>query len=962
MSDAGDVFEPEWSAQLPTDATSLDDAAVIYAELGFRVLPVWGVRKGRDGSMRCLCGQAECKKGKHPIGGNWHKLATSDVDKVRAARAGKPLSNVGLAMGGPDRLVALDIDGPAGRASLEALEATHGPLPRTLASRSGREDGGEHRLFRLPEALDMARLRNRAKVNGLEGLDTRIDGGQIVVAPSVHESGARYAWTERAPIADIPTWLFEAIATPLATVHALPTKRPPSAPRSSPGTVSGIASNARKYVDVALERAASEIAQAGSGNRNDKLFAKACTIFEYYLGEGFDQSEAWARLAQAGLACGLPESEVTVTLGKAKRRATTPRRAPALPDRVDDYKPDGDEPAVEPADLPDEDEDPDPAWDVDLEHDAKGHLRHSLGNLVTILGRHPEWRDVVVWDSFQQTIVKTRRPPMRPGDVPTKYELGEWVDADTLRTIAWISRTYGIEPNARAVEDALVVVAERRAVHPVRDYLDALTWDGTARLDSFLSRYFSTADTEYTRGVGSRWMISAVARVYEPGCDVDCVLVLEGVKSRRQEGQGAGKSKGLRDLVPERPWFADTPLVIGDKDSYQNLRGKWIYEMGELSGLKGRDVDRTKNFLSASVDNLRPSFGKRNRDFVRHLVFAATTNDSQYLVDRTGNRRFWPVRVLGDVDRDAIKADRDQLWAEARDRYRKGEAWHADTPEFRALAVAEQAERTPDSPWLGAVERWLRNPVVTIYDSTDGRPVTTIADLSPTGSGVSTTEVLQSAINMRLTDIGRQHETEIGTLLSELGLEAYRPHGGGRQRRYRWPEDDTPAPSNGGEGGWTGVGREKSIKDHTDTTPVQPVLPICSPTQEGNISEITLQTPREVANPLAGLDSPMFLGGGSDGPEPSSPSPEVIEAPRATSADRRALDAILARARVKAEPSNAPRAPVEPPRAPTPAPAPRSAVLAPVPAARRALGRLPLDEEDDSFAGWLESQGIGGEG
>jgi hypothetical protein len=448
-------------------------------------------------------------------------------------------------------------------------------------------------------------------------------------------------------------------------------------------------------------------------------------------------------------------------------------------------------------------------------------------------------------------------------------------------------------------------------------------------------------------------MISAVARVYEPGCDVDCVLVLEGVKNRRHEGQGVGKSKGLRDLVPERPWFADTPLVIGDKDSYQNLRGKWIYEMGELSGLKGRDVDRTKNFLSASVDNLRPSFGKRNRDFVRHLVFAATTNDSQYLVDRTGNRRFWPVRVLGNVDRDAIKLDRDQLWAEARDRYRKGEAWHADTPEFRALAIAEQAERTPDSPWLGAVERWLENPVVSIYDSGDRQRVTTFADLSPNGVGVSTTEVLQSAIGMRLTDITHRQECEMGALLVELGLEAFRPRvGGTRQRRYRRPEDVEGGPEGGG-GDWTTTGPEKHLKNHGVSDVVQLVQYICSPTQEEKKSEVTIQTPTNLANQLDQLDHPGNPGVRVDPLDQPDPSPEVVEAPRATSADRRALDAILARKRSSA--------PAEPPRAPTPAPAPRSAVLAPVPAARRALGRLPLDEADDSFAGWLEREGIGGD-
>lgn len=913
MTDAGDAFEPSWADQLPTDETKLDDAAVAYAELGFSVLPVWGVRRRKDGVLVCLCGKAECKVGKHPIGDRWHKTASSDVDVVRSARAHRPNANIGLRMGGQGRLVAVDIDGPDGRASLEALEAVHGPLPVTLSSATGREDGGEHRLFRVPEGLDLSRIRTRTKAGSHVGIDTRAEGGQIVVAPSRHETGAVYRWTVRAPIADMPKWLYEALATPLATVTRLPPRAPSSRPSSSGAAASRAADFRWRYVEKALENASADIAACPPGQRNDKLFAKSCTVFEYFLGEGFDSAIAYQRLFDAGCACGMSPSEVRSTLAKSKDRAQrSPRRAPDMPERPDHaYQPDASEVPFEARAREHEaalehEEDEDASWEDDLQADAKWRLKGSLANIVTILSRHPEWRGVVVWDDFAQTIVKRRLPPVREGDRSPKLALGEWTDGDSGRAVTWISRTFDLDVSARAVEEALLIVAERASCNPVREYLEGIAWDGVPRVDTFLTTHFKVPDSPYVRGVSSRWLISAVARAFQPGCDVDCILVFEGQRTRHHEGQGSGKSKGLRALVPDRAWFADTPLVIGDKDSYQNLRGKWIYEIGELAGLKGRDVDRTKNFLSGSVDNLRASYGRRNRDYVRALVFAASTNDHHYLADRTGNRRFWPVRVVGDVDREAIVRDRDQIWAEAVHRYRAGEAWHADTPEFRALAREEQEERVPDSPWRGPVERWLETPWVTVFDPADGMKKTARADISHGGDGVTTTDVLQSAIGMALDRIDRRHEIEMGSILREIGLEAVRlRRGDGRQRRYRWPapEDKGGGPIGGGD--WTEIGPENHLSNQAVTSVVQLVQ-----SKSGSGASAEKKTERSSSAPrdhdfrLGQLDHSGFLGGVLDQQEPEPPSnreptptPEPLpaEPPRPTPTERASLEAILAR-------------------------------------------------------------------
>lgn len=771
-------------AWLPTDEMPLDEAAQAYARAGFRVLPVWGVRHDTTGAARCTCGRACTTIGKHPIGKAWQKAASTSPDAVRDARRARPTANIGLAMGGPERLVAVDIDGEAGRASWAALEEAAGQAaPLTLTSRSGRVDGGEHRLFRVPEHLDMKRLGNRASFRHA-GIDTRIDGGQIVVAPSLHASGSRYAWTVRAPIAELPEWLFEALASP---VPAAPASS--ALPVASPSRPAGqVVDFARAYVEKALENAARDIQHAGPGERNHKLFAKACTIFEYYAGEGIDHLPAWNALSTAAQACGLPSPEVGATLSKAwSRAAKNPKRVP--PPKVSSSR------RATP-DLPEDD--PDPAWEADLDRTAEGLLKKGLGNVITILGRDPRWRGVVAWDAFAEAIVTTRPAPVRPSDRPALHEPGEWTEEDSVRTSAWLATEHALDVGTGVVDQAIMAVARKCVVHPVRDYLSSLTWDGTPRLDTFLVDHFGAPDSEYTRGVSARWMISAVARVFEPGCQADCTLVLE---SREQ---GLGKSSGIKALVPTRAWFADTGIHVGDKDSYQCLRRKWVYELGELSALKGRELEKVKGFLSAPADNYRASFGKRNRDFLRQVIFCGTTNEEQYLADRTGNRRFWPVAVRRSVDVKALAAARDQLWAEAAHRYQAGEPWHVNTPEFKALCEEQQADRTIAHPWLELVERWLERPWLTTTDPTDGRPMSAIMDLE---QGIMTTDLIMGAIGKKKSEINRADEMAASEVFRELGWVRVRGRQRGR-RAYRFfppkgeatynPEqirDDTPRPS-----------------------------------------------------------------------------------------------------------------------------------------------------------------------
>jgi hypothetical protein len=333
-------------------------------------------------------------------------------------------------------------------------------------------------------------------------------------------------------------------------------------------------------------------------------------------------------------------------------------------------------------------------WQRDLILNTRGVPTKTLPNVLSILSQHPAWEGVLAYDQFGERVVKLRPPPTR------------------AQAAAWLASVAGVDPAVSVVEAAVVAVAERTIIHPVRDWLSDLAWDGTPRLDSVLEKYVGAEPSKFVTAVGARWMISAVARVFAPGCPAHHMLVLEGP-------QGLGKSTWFRELAGGQ-WFADTGVTIGDKDSYQSLRGVWIYELAEMASIRGREVERIKAFLSSPSDHYRPSYGRATRDFPRQTVFAGTTNDDQYLSDPTGARRFWPVRCRH-IDLEGLRRDREQLWAEATVRYRAGESWYLDTTDLQVQASEQQEERAEQDDWVPLVQKWLSAPSVPAGGPRDSR-------------------------------------------------------------------------------------------------------------------------------------------------------------------------------------------------------------------------------------------------
>lgn len=403
----------------------------------------------------------------------------------------------------------------------------------------------------------------------------------------------------------------------------------------------------------------------------------------------------------------------------------------------------------------------------------------TLANAITFLTDHPRWAGLLAHNDFAERIETLQPPPWSESECPANHGPGELADSDTSRLLAWFERTERLRFGERTIEQAIPVVAERNAYHPVRAYLRSLRWDAKQRLPEVLATHFSCASTPYTQAIGVRWFIQAIARVMSPGCQADCTLVLESPQ------QGWYKTSAFRELVPVREWYSDTGIEIGNKDSMQTLHGVWIYGLDELDSLSRSEITRTKTFLTQTVDRFRPPFGKRPRDFRRQNVFVGSTNSTEYLSDKTGNRRFWPARLLRPIDLDAIRADRDQLWAEAFARFESGEKWYVDTPALRRLCEDEQRERVADDAWLPLVGEWLAAPAVTLPDPSDGLRVYRTLDLA---KGVTTADVLIGAIRMRASDIGRAEAMRAGDILRDLGFtETRRDPTGDRLRRYFRP-------------------------------------------------------------------------------------------------------------------------------------------------------------------------------
>lgn len=320
-------------------------------------------------------------------------------------------------------------------------------------------------------------------------------------------------------------------------------------------------------------------------------------------------------------------------------------------------------------------------------------------NMCRILKRHPEFSNTLRYDSFT-TVFEIKKST--PGtDVP------EWVpfrdsDAVSIQTRISVLFNFFRKVGKEMVYDAIVQVSEENAIDSARDYVAALKWDGTPRLDQWLTHTYGTPDDEYHHAVASNWMKGLIKRIVVPGCKFDYVLVLEGP-------QGVKKSTSLHVLgsIPhtQNSWHVETTMSTDSKDFFMQFAGKAIIEFSEGETLSRTEVKKMKAIITMQSDKYRPPYGRVSIDFPRRCVFAMTTNQEQYLKDETGNRRWLPITVvLPEANIEWLASNKDQLWAEAYERViRKDESVH-DFPKEATLA-AQNARRVSD-PNEDRIREW----------------------------------------------------------------------------------------------------------------------------------------------------------------------------------------------------------------------------------------------------------------
>lgn len=338
--------------------------------------------------------------------------------------------------------------------------------------------------------------------------------------------------------------------------------------------------------------------------------------------------------------------------------------------------------------------DPD-EWKDRLKLTEKGTLAALIENVVLILQNDPNLRGAVALNEMEHNIVATRNLPWRE----IKGQ-SQWVDADDAALRFYLERSYGISSKDK-IFDAVNVVAGENAFHPVRDYLDGCTWDGVPRVETLLVDYLGAEDNAYTRAVTRKTLTAAVARIYRPGCKFDYMLTLRG-------RQGLGKSALIAKLGGE--WFSDTFSTIQGKEAYEQVLGVWLMEVGELAGMRKAEAETIKLYISKQADRFRPAYGRRLQEFPRQCIFVGTTNETEFLRDTTGNRRFWVVDTPNEPTRDMWQeltpATVRLVWGEAVELYKRGESLYLPK-ELEAVAREVQSSYEEDNPRAGLVAEYL---------------------------------------------------------------------------------------------------------------------------------------------------------------------------------------------------------------------------------------------------------------
>lgn len=410
-----------------------------------------------------------------------------------------------------------------------------------------------------------------------------------------------------------------------------------------------------------------------------------------------------------------------------------------------------------------ETEEVDNSWVTELEANTKGEYVSSANNLNIIFQNDQYLKGAFRLNTFDNKRYVTKSLPWRKVE---GTELLKDVDYSGVRN--YIECVYGIAANQK-IDDTLSLEFEKHKYHPIINYIESLVWDGIKRIDNLLIDYFGAEDNVYSKAAIRKTLCAAVARVFEPGVKFDTALILVG-------DQGTYKSTFVKKLG--RDWFSDTFMTVQGKEAFEQIQGAWLIEIAELSGLKKAEVEVIKHYISKREDSFRPAYGRVVETYKRQCVFFGTTNDKDFLRDPTGNRRFMPIDVRKefikkDVTIDLTDNEIDQIWAEAYELYKNGEALYLSGEE-ESLAKIEQCKHSEVDSRRGIIEQYLNRLYPENWDSMDLYQRRSWLDdsLAPKGSAekdfVCIAEIWCECLGKDRNDMSRYNTRDINEILKSL--------------------------------------------------------------------------------------------------------------------------------------------------------------------------------------------------
>lgn len=429
------------------------------------------------------------------------------------------------------------------------------------------------------------------------------------------------------------------------------------------------------------------------------------------------------------------------------------------------------------------------AWKSKLVYNEKGAPVQSIHNVLLVLRHDPRLSGAIAMDIFNRMLCIKSPVPWKDTKVPVL-----WTDADDAALRHYLEIAYQLKKREN-INDAIQIMGGENQFHPIREYLDSLSWDGKPRIETSLIDFFKAEDSIYTREISRKWFTAAAGRIRCPGIKFDNMLILVG-------GQGIGKSTFFSKLASRMEWFSDSMSKFDNsKDAMEQLAGRWIIELGELSALKRFEVEHVKVFLSKQEDAYRQSYARRQESFPRQCVFAGTTNREDFLQDATGARRFWPVQVH-DAQKmwaELTPAIVDQIWAEADMNFKLGEDLFL-SKEATIIAREKQEDYTEVGGKVGAAGEFLDQLVPPGWVDFDIKKKVDFLQGYEFGSEklegteprdeVSGVEIFVECFNGRIDNFSKRDAYEMSDILTALRWgrgKAKVVKGYGKQRVWRRP-------------------------------------------------------------------------------------------------------------------------------------------------------------------------------